>query len=64
VGTYEGNLSLSRSRAEAVVEALVSRHDIARNRAVPAGVGPLAPMASNATEAGRAENRRVELVAR
>jgi len=64
VGTYEGNLSLSRSRAEAVVEALVSRHGIARNRAVPAGVGPLAPIASNATEAGRAENRRVELVAR
>jgi len=53
-----------RARAEAVVEALVSRHGIARSRAVPAGVGPLAPVASNASEAGRAENRRVELVAR
>lgn len=64
VGAYEGNLSLSRQRAEAVVNALTSSHGIDRDRAVPAGVGPLAPVASNATEAGRADNRRVELVAR
>ena len=64
VGAYEGNLSLSRQRAEAVVSALANGHGIDTNRAVPAGVGPLAPVASNATEAGRAENRRVELVAR
>lgn len=64
VGAYEGNLSLSRQRAEAVVAALVSGHAIDSARAVPAGVGPLAPVVSNATEAGRADNRRVELVAR
>ncbi len=64
VGAYETNLDLSRRRAEAVVQALVSRHGIEPARLVPAGVGPLAPVASNATEAGRAENRRVELVAR
>lgn len=64
VGSYEANLDLSRRRAEAVVQALVSRHGIEAARMVPAGVGPLAPVASNATEAGRAENRRVELVAR
>ncbi len=64
VGAYETNLDLSRRRAEAVVQALVSRHGIEATRLVPAGVGPLAPVASNATEAGRAENRRVELVAR
>jgi OmpA-OmpF porin, OOP family len=64
VGAFETNLDLSRRRAEAVVQALVSRHGIEPARLVPAGVGPLAPVASNATEAGRAENRRVELVAR
>ncbi|MDO8860313.1 OmpA family protein [Haliea sp. E1-2-M8] len=64
VGAYEGNLALSRQRAEAVVAALASGHAVDRGRAIPAGVGPLAPFASNATEAGRAENRRVELVAR
>jgi len=30
----------------------------------PAGVGPLAPVAENASEDGRARNRRVELVLR
>lgn len=35
-----------------------------KGRAVPAGVGPLAPVASNATDAGRQLNRRVEIVAR
>jgi len=64
VGGYDSNLDLSRRRAQAVVDALVSRHGIGSSTAVPAGVGPLAPIASNATDAGRAENRRVELVAR
>jgi outer membrane protein OmpA-like peptidoglycan-associated protein len=47
-----------------VADALAARHGIAPGRVVPAGVGPLAPVASNATEEGRARNRRVELVAR
>lgn len=64
VGSYEANLTLSRQRAEAVVAALIERHGIAGARVVPAGVGPLAPVASNASEEGRARNRRVELVAR
>jgi outer membrane protein OmpA-like peptidoglycan-associated protein len=64
VGGYESNLSLSRARAEAVVAALVSRAGVDRARLVPAGVADLAPVASNATESGRAMNRRVELVAR
>jgi hypothetical protein len=33
-------------------------------RLVPYGVGPLAPVASNDTDEGRARNRRVELVKR
>jgi OmpA-OmpF porin, OOP family len=64
VGSYDANLALSRARAEAVVEALVARHGVERARLVPAGVADLAPLASNATENGRAMNRRVELVAR
>lgn len=64
VGGYEANLALSRRRAEAVVAALAGKHGIASGRAVPAGVGPLAPIASNANEEGRAQNRRVQLVAR
>jgi OOP family OmpA-OmpF porin len=62
VGKFDYNLKLSRLRAEAVVEALVSKHGVARERLEASGVGPLAPMASNSTEEGRARNRRVELV--
>ncbi len=56
------NLRLSRARAEAVVQALAARHGIAAGRLIPHGVGPVAPVASNDAEAGRARNRRVELV--
>ncbi len=59
----EDNLNLSLERAEAVVEALVSEHEIERSRLLAKGVGPLAPVASNASEEGRAQNRRVALVA-
>ena len=64
VGTLESNLALSRARAQAVVDALEARFGVATGRAVPAGVGPLAPVATNATDAGRQANRRVEIVAR
>ncbi len=62
-GAYDYNLDLSRRRAEAVAAELVGAHGIARTRLRTAGVGLLAPVGSNATEAGRALNRRVELVA-
>jgi outer membrane protein OmpA-like peptidoglycan-associated protein len=58
------NRSLSESRARAVVKALVEGYGIAASRLEGHGVGPLAPVASNASEPGRARNRRVELVAR
>ena len=61
-GEREYNMGLSRRRAEAVVKYLVSNYKIAQSRLVPAGVGMLAPVASNRTEEGRAKNRRVELV--
>jgi OmpA-OmpF porin, OOP family len=62
VASLDLNMKLSKARAEAVVQALVSRHGIAANRLIGSGVGPFAPVASNETEEGRSKNRRVELV--
>ena len=61
-GALDANLELSWARAEAVVQALVARHGVAASRLKGYGVGPLAPVATNGTEEGRARNRRVELV--
>jgi len=62
-GTFDYNLDLSRRRAEAIAQELVKSYRIAQPRLRTAGVGLLAPIGSNASEAGRALNRRVELVA-
>ena len=62
VAALDLNLRLSQARAEAVVQALVGKHGIAAGRLIGRGVGPLAPVASNGAEEGRARNRRVELV--
>ena len=62
VGGFDGNLALSRRRAEAVAAALVKDYGVAAGRLVGNGVASLAPVASNASEEGRAKNRRVELV--
>lgn len=62
-GGLELNRELSRDRAEAVRAALVER-GVPASRLSAEGVGFLAPVASNETEAGRARNRRVELVLR
>jgi len=61
-GNFDYNLDLSRRRAEAIATELVKSYRIAQPRLRTAGVGFLAPVGSNATEAGRALNRRVELV--
>ncbi len=63
VGGLEANLRLSRARAQSVVNALVER-GVAASRLEAEGIAYLAPLASNATEEGRATNRRVELVLR
>ncbi|MGJ3230872.1 MAG: OmpA family protein [Oceanicaulis sp.] len=63
-GTLSYNQTLSGRRAEAVVQALVNRYGIAGARLEGHGVGPLSPVFSNTSEAGRAQNRRVELVER
>lgn len=58
------NTALSEARARSVVKALVETYGIAAARLEGHGVGPLAPVASNADPDGRTKNRRVELVAR
>jgi OOP family OmpA-OmpF porin len=61
-GAYDYNIELSRRRAEAVTKALVANHGADAKRLRGAGVGMLAPAASNDAEEGRAKNRRVEIV--
>ena len=61
-GSASANMGLSQRRAQRVREALVQRHGIAAARLAAQGAGSLSPVASNATEEGRAQNRRVELV--
>jgi OOP family OmpA-OmpF porin len=55
-------MTLSTERAEAVRAYLLERHGIDGARLQIMGLGQTRPVASNDTEAGRAENRRVELV--
>jgi OmpA-OmpF porin, OOP family len=62
VGTLADNMKLSQSRADAVVTELVAKHGIPTARLTGHGVGPLAPVAPNDTDDGKAKNRRVELV--
>lgn len=62
-GDLEYNQRLSHSRAESVIRAL-SERGVSSARLIPIGVGMASPVASNATEEGRAKNRRVEIVKR
>jgi OOP family OmpA-OmpF porin len=59
VGTEDFNLDLSRRRAEAVKAYLVKK-GVDADRITTDGKGPNAPIADNATEEGRAQNRRIE----
>lgn len=62
-GALDYNMDLSKRRAASVVKAVVSR-GIHGDRLIPRGVGPLSPVATNRNDAGRAKNRRVEIVER
>ena len=44
------------------MQELTAKHGVPAARLKPAGSGPLAPVAPNDDDAGRAKNRRVELV--
>jgi OmpA-OmpF porin, OOP family len=60
VGSDSYNMDLSRSRAESVVNYLVS-HGVDRNRLEIVPLGETTPIASNDTPEGRSMNRRVEI---
>lgn len=54
------NLRISRERAAAVASYMTSR-GVNKNQVVARGFGASSPIADNATEAGRAKNRRIEI---
>lgn len=62
-GKAEKNLVLSESRANSVKAYLASK-GVVESRMTATGYGPEKPVASNKTAAGRAKNRRVELILR
>jgi OOP family OmpA-OmpF porin len=55
------NMRLSRARARAV-EKFLEENGVSPSQLTAKGYGPDKPIASNKTKAGRAQNRRVELV--
>lgn len=59
VGSDKANLTLSEGRAKAVRSEIIKR-GIAAERIEAEGKGETEPIADNATEEGRAQNRRVE----
>lgn len=58
VGDDAGNMKLSQARAESVVKALVAM-GVDKARLAPEGYGEQHPVASNDTEEGRQQNRRI-----
>ena len=60
-GTPQHNVDLSQRRAQAVYDYFVSK-DVNPARLVAMGKGETEPVASNGTEAGRRQNRRVEIL--
>jgi outer membrane protein OmpA-like peptidoglycan-associated protein len=61
IGEFAANQALSEQRAAAIVSYLVSR-GIPAERLVARGNGPAAPVASNKTPEGRAQNRRTDVL--
>lgn len=61
-GDFNHNLALSKARAEAVVNELVTKYGVNKTQVTAQGVAQLSPIAANDTDAGKAKNRRVEIV--
>ncbi|WP_199456423.1 MULTISPECIES: OmpA family protein [unclassified Marinobacter] len=56
------NQKLSKSRADAVMKVLIDHFGINADRIRTTGMGESQPIATNETDAGRAQNRRVEAI--
>lgn len=63
VGTERYNYELSKGRADSIAAFLMTERKIDAARIVVVGYGESAPVADNQIEAGRAKNRRVEIMA-
>ncbi len=61
-GPYVSNWELSAARAASAVVRLIAHDHLTPNRISAEGFGTTHPIASNTTPAGRAENRRVDIV--
>lgn len=61
-GAVASNVTLSQQRADAVMKALVAEYKVPAARLAAKGVASYSPVASNDSDAGKAKNRRVELV--
>ena len=61
-GSLTGNIALSKKRARSVVKQLISKYNVDKTQLSAEGNGFLSPRASNLTEGGRAQNRRVEVI--
>ena len=62
VGGLEGNIAISKQRAEEVRQRLISKYGIQKSRITAEGIAYLSPRASNQRPEGREQNRRVEAV--
>lgn len=60
-GSRQRNMDLSQLRAQSVSNYLIAQ-GVAGTRVSTAGAGPDQPIASNSTESGRQDNRRVEII--
>ncbi len=58
---YPSNWDLSRARAEALMQALVTHHGQDPKRLMAAGCADMRPLDSNGTREGRLKNRRIEV---
>ncbi|MEM8591289.1 MAG: OmpA family protein [Pseudomonadota bacterium] len=61
-GALDVNIAISKRRAQAARTKLIQQYGIPANQVEAEGMGYLAPRASNLTEEGREQNRRVEVI--
>jgi outer membrane protein OmpA-like peptidoglycan-associated protein len=61
-GSHTVNMQLSQQRADAVREYLIANQTLAPESISAVGYGSERPLASNATSAGRAINRRIDIL--
>lgn len=61
-GGDDSNQALSQQRAESVHQYMINAMRIPTYRLIATGYGETRPVASNETEAGRARNRRIDIV--